>query len=943
MALSTLTHNSPMKPNCFRSLLLFAGVLPPLHFVFAQTDKEKAVELSPFVVNADADVGYLAGNTLAGSRMNTPLKDTAASLSVLTAEFLKDIGATDLTSALEWSNNTQLDRNDTAAFGSSANDNATFGSFPTFRIRGLPATVTRNYFTWTVQTDSYNLDRIEEARGPNSVLFGIGGAGGVVNASTKQPSLGRSFTRGSAAGGSYGGYRGTIDSNQALAKGRLAVRFNAVYDHSGGYRLFAFNNRRQAHLAAKFQLTPKTSVRAEYETGTTHGNVARFGNMQDKFLAWQAAGRPTFATPVAANNALGLGRNSTAARVTFIANDNLLLNMADQNVGNISQTVLYDKNIAGRTINTSGPDGAIRDAGFNATSVFLDHQIGANTFVEIAFNHQDSHLSGLMPFGDAGYWLAAEPMATYPNGAANPHAGGLFVESPWVRWRNSPRLDNTRISLSHDLDLRRWGKYRFAALAEHESRVSRSAIDYEVWEGRPFNSTPENAANQVFRRNYVTEGKWDTYYINSPSHGFIQNMTDPVSGRTLSSRWVAGAGEQDDPSYQDTLQFGGQARYWKDRVVLGFGFRRDKLRVNDRGQTRDPSTSEFVIDYVNSVENTYYGSTRTLGSVFHLSKAISVFYNNSNSFALPNLTRVFPDSKVATGPSSTGEDYGFALTLFQNRLYVRATRFDTAESRRAGGHGIAGSVGLPANFFSPILDALVSAGSITQPQADARRVDVNGMIFDRRSYGYELSITGNPTKNWRLSANYSYSDARESNVGVELLDWYAKEKDFIQQYNTALSTSRGGTIADTLAAWETLIDGQTAFEGIQIPGARPHKVNVFTRYSFSSGPLKNLFVGGGYRHQSKILTNRILPAPFKKVYGRSFWSSDAVIGYRTKVPLLNKPVNLQLNVSNLFDDTRPLILTYFAPATPEAANNTLINRYVIVEPRTWRLTADFEF
>ena len=41
----------------------------------------------------------------------------------------------------------------------------------------------------------------------------------------------------------------------------------------------------------------------------------------------------------------------------------------------------------------------------------------------------------MMPFGDAGYWLAAEPMATYPNGAANPHAGGLFIEAPWARWR----------------------------------------------------------------------------------------------------------------------------------------------------------------------------------------------------------------------------------------------------------------------------------------------------------------------------------------------------------------------------------------------------------------------------------------------------------------------------------------------------------------------------
>src|ERR1043166_8063887 len=54
---------------------------------------EKAVELSPFVVASDKDVGYVATNTLAGSRLNTALKDTPASISVFTEEFMKDIGA----------------------------------------------------------------------------------------------------------------------------------------------------------------------------------------------------------------------------------------------------------------------------------------------------------------------------------------------------------------------------------------------------------------------------------------------------------------------------------------------------------------------------------------------------------------------------------------------------------------------------------------------------------------------------------------------------------------------------------------------------------------------------------------------------------------------------------------------------------------------------------
>jgi len=39
--------------------------------------------------------------------------------------------------------------------------------------------------------DTFNTETIEEARGPNAILFGIGGAGGVYNTSTKQAIMGR--------------------------------------------------------------------------------------------------------------------------------------------------------------------------------------------------------------------------------------------------------------------------------------------------------------------------------------------------------------------------------------------------------------------------------------------------------------------------------------------------------------------------------------------------------------------------------------------------------------------------------------------------------------------------------------------------------------------------------------------------------------------------------
>ena len=55
---------------------------------------EEVVALSPFIVTSDKDTGYAATNTLAGTRLNTPVKDLGASISIYTKDFLDDIGAT---------------------------------------------------------------------------------------------------------------------------------------------------------------------------------------------------------------------------------------------------------------------------------------------------------------------------------------------------------------------------------------------------------------------------------------------------------------------------------------------------------------------------------------------------------------------------------------------------------------------------------------------------------------------------------------------------------------------------------------------------------------------------------------------------------------------------------------------------------------------------------
>jgi iron complex outermembrane recepter protein len=140
----------------------------------AAAPADKPLELSPFVVSEESDTGWLATSTLAGSRMNTPLRDTGASIAVMTSEFLRDIGAVTLEDAVGYAVNIHMATGE----GPSPDQNPSMFNFENsqVRVRGVAATVTRNYFRWEVPGDTYNTDRIEENRGPNSILFGVGSA-----------------------------------------------------------------------------------------------------------------------------------------------------------------------------------------------------------------------------------------------------------------------------------------------------------------------------------------------------------------------------------------------------------------------------------------------------------------------------------------------------------------------------------------------------------------------------------------------------------------------------------------------------------------------------------------------------------------------------------------------------------------------------------------------
>jgi len=96
------------KKTSLRLSAYFAAMLLPFGAVQAQDESEDVYELSPFSVAAGDNEGYRATSTLAGTRIKTNLRDVGSSVSILTDEMFKDLGATDASTILSYASNMEV-------------------------------------------------------------------------------------------------------------------------------------------------------------------------------------------------------------------------------------------------------------------------------------------------------------------------------------------------------------------------------------------------------------------------------------------------------------------------------------------------------------------------------------------------------------------------------------------------------------------------------------------------------------------------------------------------------------------------------------------------------------------------------------------------------------------------------------------------------------------
>jgi catecholate siderophore receptor len=228
-SLSANSYKISAIKTAVRSVLFGSSLALMSAHAFAETPTDPEITLKEVDVVAPAikdetPKGYNAKRSTTATRTDTELRDVPQAISVVTQDQIQDQSVQSVSEAVRYVPGV------TAIQGEGNRDaivfrgNATTGDFFVDGTRD------------DVQTyrDLYNTDRIEVLKGPSGMIFGRGGAGGVINRVSKEAGW-DPISQITTSFGAYDHKRISGDYGQAV-NDEIAFRINAVYEDSGSYR-----------------------------------------------------------------------------------------------------------------------------------------------------------------------------------------------------------------------------------------------------------------------------------------------------------------------------------------------------------------------------------------------------------------------------------------------------------------------------------------------------------------------------------------------------------------------------------------------------------------------------------------------------------------------------------------------------------------------------------
>src|SRR5690348_8715915 len=209
--------------------------------------------IQPDIVITGQQLKYGVRTTSTATKTNTDVKDIPQALTTITSRQIEDQQLRSIGELLKYVPG--------ASYGGGE------GNRDQLVLRGNSSTA--DFFVDGVRDDVqyfrdfYNVDRVEVLKGPNAMIFGRGGGGGVVNRVLKRPTF--SVARAAAASGdNWGARRLSADLDQPLS-GQFAARLNALYENSGSFRDHVDMKRYGINPTIALRTGPDTRIDLSYE------------------------------------------------------------------------------------------------------------------------------------------------------------------------------------------------------------------------------------------------------------------------------------------------------------------------------------------------------------------------------------------------------------------------------------------------------------------------------------------------------------------------------------------------------------------------------------------------------------------------------------------------------------------------------------------------------
>ncbi len=949
--------------------LIFVGVLtallPP---AFAQTapaptptaaataKSEEAIVLTPFQVSTDKDVGYAAGNTLSGGRVDTPLAITPGSISVMTKEFMDDFNVTDMNQAGTWTIGFDLGV-------SVPNSDPTSVSVYQNIARGAPATdnfPTRNGSINFGAADSYNTDRFEFQRGPDTSMFGDGGPGGRQGSSSKQATFNRTATSFTTQADTWGGYRQTLDFSKGWD--RFGLRFNALYQNAKPYQEGENKIKKAWTLNGVVKVAKNTRVIVEYEQTREWNNLWSITN-GDVQMLWDSVTINNDNSALLANNNTNLN-NAGLERMAVGANGSaanfFVWNFATGDMqdygGNQYRTrgippqnntrIPYLGNPYLKAIPSRRPMIPNMDPKFSLApkdniaardtdtgSLNVEHRVG-NLFLRAGYvrNNFDNNTiwSNLSP---NGYIIDVNKLL--PNGQLNPRFLRGFTDVEQNNLYSQDAIQEYSALATYRFFVPKWWDYKQQLSLNGSDRETQSESRTSAWRrtDNPTAADPFDNSNRFFYRVYwgdprptlgpilsnpngVAPGKWT--YVDTA--GNITKRTVQHWGLTSQSAFfneklaLTGSYSRDVvgvdnlPRLNATITGSTGAPDFKN--LLGF-------TTAGRHFTRKKTVSSSAMGLV-----AYPFQTQREGLVKTFLSPLGFVFNFAENNQPPGSGTQNPllDGTLPPLTHSRTKDYGLRYSIPGGKAYATLSHYQTNQIDNPAGFGSVADINNIWTNLGYTDPALTTATGFAYSDPNSRRLE-----------GWEAELVANPTRSITLSINYSHpltyivreSDDRKAYVAANRAEWEAGAK----AAQGALVNGR--RILDPTIIQSAINNIDNSLAGLTTGTLENqlsrHRVNITGAYSFREGTLKGLRLNGGvqYRGHGKSgsrdarlkfnLPDNVTPtvlqntqAAFDYLWTAPAWKSTINLGANYTRRIGKYQTRFQLNVTNPLNNLDPI-------------------------------------